>query len=114
MNQQATETDAAPTGAEAPGAPFRRYRSIWISDAHLGWRPCEAARLLDFLKHHDAQYWYLVGDMVDGWMLKRNWYWPQEHNDVVQKLLRKARKGARVVYVPGNHDEFARRFVPIQ
>ncbi len=92
----------------------RRCRSIWISDVHLGWSPSEAECLLDFLKHHEAEHWYLVGDMVDGWMLKRNWHWPQAHNDVVQKLLRKVRKGAQVIYIPGNHDAFAREFVPIQ
>ena len=92
----------------------RRYRTIWISDAHLGWRASQAARLLEFLKQHDAEQWYLVGDMVDGWMLKRSWHWPQSHNDVVQKLLRKVRKGARVDYIPGNHDEFLRDFVGLQ
>ena len=92
----------------------RRYRTIWLSDAHLGWRASEAGKLLDFLKHHDAEHWYLVGDMVDGWMLKRSWHWPQSHNDVVQKLLRKVRKGARVDYIPGNHDEFLRDFVGLQ
>ena len=92
----------------------QHYRAIWISDAHLGWRASEAARLLDFLKHHDADHWYLVGDMVDGWMLKRSWHWPQAHNDVVQKLLRKVRKGAQVVYIPGNHDEFLRDFTSLQ
>jgi UDP-2,3-diacylglucosamine pyrophosphatase LpxH len=93
--------------------PVRRYRAIWISDIHLGWRACEAERLLDFLKHHDADYWYLVGDIVDGWLLKRFWYWPQAHNDVVQKLLRKVRKGAQVVCIPGNHDEFLREFAAL-
>ena len=72
----------------------RHCRTIWISDVHLGWRASEAERLLDFLKNHDADNWYLVGDMVDGWALKRSWYWPQVHNDIVQKLLRKVRKGA--------------------
>jgi UDP-2,3-diacylglucosamine pyrophosphatase LpxH len=90
--------------------PVRRYRTIWISDIHLGWRACEAERLLDFLKQHDADYWYLVGDIIDGWVLKRAWNWPQSHNDVVQKLLRKVRKGAHVVCIPGNHDEFLRDF----
>ena len=59
----------------------------------------------------DCDTLYLVGDIVDGWQLKRQWYWPQSHNDVVQKLLRKARKGTRVIFVPGNHDEFARRYL---
>ena len=92
----------------------RRYRTIWISDAHLGWRASQSAKLLEFLKQHDAEQWYLVGDMVDGWMLKRSWHWPQSHNDVVQKFLRKVRKGARVDYIPGNHDEFLRDFVGLQ
>jgi len=66
--------------------------------------------LLGFLKHHEADMIYLVGDIVDGWRLKSGWYWPQAHNDVVQKLLKRARKGCRVLYIPGNHDEFARDY----
>ncbi|MGE5503131.1 MAG: UDP-2,3-diacylglucosamine diphosphatase [Actinomycetota bacterium] len=89
----------------------RTYRSIWISDVHLGTRGCKAGYLLEFLRTAECQYLYLVGDMIDGWRLKRGWFWPQAHNDVVQKLLRKARKGTRVIYVPGNHDEFARDYV---
>jgi len=88
----------------------QNYRAIWISDVHLGTRGCKAEFLLDFLKNTESEYLYLVGDMIDGWRLKKSWYWPQAHNDVVQKLLRKARKGARVIYVPGNHDEFARDY----
>ena len=87
-----------------------RYRTIWISDIHLGTRACKAEYLLDFLRNTESETLYLVGDVVDGWRLKRHWHWPQPHNDVVQKLLRKARKGTRVVYVPGNHDEGARQF----
>ncbi len=90
--------------------PATRYRTIWISDLHLGWRPCQAGALLDFLKHHDADHWYLVGDILDGWALKKSWNWPQSHNDVIQKILRKVRKGARVVCVPGNHDDFLKEF----
>jgi UDP-2,3-diacylglucosamine pyrophosphatase LpxH len=86
------------------------FRTLFISDVHLGARGCQADRLLDFLRYHDADTIYLVGDIVDGWQLKSGWYWPQHHNDVVQKLLRKARKGARVIYVPGNHDEFLRDY----
>jgi len=88
-----------------------RYRTIWISDVHLGTKGCQAELLLDFLKHTESDTLYLVGDMIDGWRLKSAWYWPQAHNDVVQKLLRKARKGTRVIYVPGNHDEFARAYI---
>ena len=89
----------------------KHYRAIFISDLHLGTPGCQAEALLEFLKTHSCDTLYLVGDIIDGWQLRRKWYWPQAHNDVVQKLLRKARKGCRVVYVPGNHDEFARDFL---
>jgi hypothetical protein len=73
----------------------RRFRTLFISDVHLGARGSQAERLLDFLRTHDADTVYLVGDIVDGWALQSNWYWPQSHNDLVQKMLRKARKGAK-------------------
>ena len=88
----------------------KRYRTLFISDIHLGTRGCQAAKLLDFLRHHEADTGYLVGDIVDGWALRSSWYWPQSHNDVVQKLLRQARKGSRLIYIPGNHDEFLRDY----
>jgi UDP-2,3-diacylglucosamine pyrophosphatase LpxH len=87
------------------------FRTIFISDLHLGTPGCQAEALLEFLKIYTCDNLYLVGDIVDGWQLKRKWYWPQSHNDVIQKLLRKARKGCRVIYVPGNHDEFGRHFL---
>ena len=87
-----------------------KYRAIWISDIHLGTRGCKAEFLLDFLKCTESEYLYLVGDIFDGWRLKQAWYWPQSHNDVVQKLLRKARKGTKLIYVPGNHDEILRQY----
>ncbi len=87
-----------------------KHRTLFLSDIHLGTRGCQADMLLEFLKLHDADTIYLVGDIVDGWRLQTRWYWPQSHNDVVQKLLRKARKGTRIVYVPGNHDEFLRSY----
>ena len=87
-----------------------QYQTIFLSDLHLGSKSAQAELLLDFLKHNHAQKIYLVGDIVDGWQLKKGWYWPQAHNDVVQKILRAARKGSRVIYVPGNHDEFARDY----
>ena len=95
---------------EAPTTAQRRYRAIFISDLHLGTPGCQAPALLDFLRTHPSDTLYLVGDIVDGWKLRRKWYWPQSHNDVVQKLLRRARKGCRIVFIPGNHDEFARQF----
>ncbi|MBC7610262.1 MAG: UDP-2,3-diacylglucosamine diphosphatase, partial [Polaromonas sp.] len=106
-------------GSFAPDGPHdnddealrKRYRTIFISDLHLGTPGCQATALLDFLKAHPSDTLFLVGDIVDGWQLRRKWYWPQSHNDVVQKLLKRARKGCRVIYVPGNHDEFAREFI---
>lgn len=100
-------------GQELPGhsGAKQRLNAIFISDVHLGTPGCQASALLDFLKHHESKHLYLVGDIVDGWQLRRRWFWPQAHNDVVQKLLRRARKGCRIVFVPGNHDEFARAFV---
>jgi UDP-2,3-diacylglucosamine pyrophosphatase LpxH len=89
----------------------RNFRSIWISDVHLGTRGCKAEYLLDFLRSTESENLFLVGDMIDGWRLRRSWYWPQEHNDVVQKLLRKARKGTIVTFIPGNHDEFVRNYL---
>jgi UDP-2,3-diacylglucosamine pyrophosphatase LpxH len=87
------------------------YRSIWVSDIHLGTPGCQAEFLLDFLRHNESEHLYLVGDIIDGWQLRRRWYWTQAHNDVVQKVLRKARKGTRVTYVSGNHDEVMRQFI---
>lgn len=87
------------------------YKAVFISDIHLGTPGCQADALLEFLKRDTCDQLYLVGDIIDGWALRRRWYWPQAHNDVIQKLLRKARKGCQVIYVPGNHDEFARQFV---
>ena len=89
----------------------RRFRAIWISDVHLGTKASKADYLLEFLRRTESETLYLVGDIFDGWRLKRHWYWPQAHNDVIQKLLRKARKGTRVIYVPGNHDEALRDYV---
>lgn len=101
-----------PTTAPLRAAPVRlKFRSIWISDVHLGTAGCQAEYLLDFLKHTESEYLYLVGDIIDGWALKRSWYWQQTHNDVIQKLLRKARHGTRITYLPGNHDEAARQFL---
>ncbi|MDO5654197.1 MAG: UDP-2,3-diacylglucosamine diphosphatase [Brachymonas sp.] len=102
--------DPTPTNKEE-NSKSDRYRTVWISDLHLGTKGCQAAALLDFLKHTECETLYLVGDVVDGWQLRRHWYWPQLHNDVVQKILRKVRKGTRVIFIPGNHDEFARKYL---
>jgi UDP-2,3-diacylglucosamine pyrophosphatase LpxH len=92
-------------------ASATRYRTVWISDVHLGTRGCQADKLLDFLYSIDCDYLFLVGDIIDGWRLKRSWYWPQAHNNVVRKILGMARKGTRITYVPGNHDEIFRDYI---
>jgi len=97
--------------ADPPRETRLHVRTVWISDLHLGTPGCQAKALLEFLRHVECETLFLVGDIIDGWQLRRSWYWPQAHNDVVQKLLRKARKGTRVIFVPGNHDEFARKYV---
>jgi UDP-2,3-diacylglucosamine pyrophosphatase LpxH len=92
------------------GEAVRRVRTAWISDVHLGTRTSNAESLLQFLRDYECEKLYVVGDLIDIWQLRRGRYWPQEHNDVIQKILRKARKGVPVVYVPGNHDEFVSTF----
>jgi UDP-2,3-diacylglucosamine pyrophosphatase LpxH len=88
-----------------------QFRTIFISDVHLGTSGCQAKRLLEFLKATESDKLYLIGDIVDGWQLKRRWYWHQTHNDVVQLVLKKAKKGTKVIFVPGNHDEAVRQFI---
>ena len=88
----------------------KQHRTLFLSDIHLGTPGCKAELLLDFLRHNDAETFYLVGDIIDGWRIKRSWYWNAAHNAVVQELLRKARKGAAIIYVPGNHDEALRDY----
>lgn len=90
---------------------MNHYRTGWISDVHLGTRGCNAEALLDFLRHHEFETLYVVGDLIDVWALRRGIYWPQAHNDVIQKLLRAGRKGTRIIYIPGNHDEFISGFL---
>jgi UDP-2,3-diacylglucosamine pyrophosphatase LpxH len=90
-----------------------RFRTIWISDLHLGTTGCQASRLLEFLQSTESETLYLVGDIIDGWQLKRRWYWDQAHNNVVQTVLKKAKKGTNVIFVPGNHDEAIRQFIDL-
>jgi UDP-2,3-diacylglucosamine pyrophosphatase LpxH len=93
--------------------PVKKFRTIWISDIHLGTPGCQAERLLEFLQATESETLYLVGDIVDGWQLKRRWYWNQAHNNVVQNVLKKAKKGTEVIFVPGNHDEAIRQFIDL-
>ena len=88
----------------------RRFRTIWISDVHLGTRGCNAGLLIDFLDHVDSEQLYLVGDIIDGWRLKKKFYWPASHNDIVWRVLKRAKRGTKITYIPGNHDEMFRQF----
>jgi UDP-2,3-diacylglucosamine pyrophosphatase LpxH len=89
---------------------MKKYRAVFISDVHLGTKMSQPHLLLDFFKTFECDHLYLVGDLIDGWYMSKNFFWPQDHNDVVQKLLRRARKNTHVTYIPGNHDEFLRSF----
>ncbi len=90
------------------------YRSIFISDVHLGFSGCSADYLLDFLRATKCDYLFLVGDIVDVWQMKKKLFWPQAHNDVIRTILGKAKHGTRIIYVPGNHDEVIRDFAGIK
>jgi len=94
-----------------PDCPRLKFRTVWISDTHLGTPGCNADMLFDFLRSIECQTLFLVGDIVDGWQLRKGWYWPARHNDVIRCILKQARRGARVVYIPGNHDEAFRDYV---
>jgi UDP-2,3-diacylglucosamine pyrophosphatase LpxH len=92
------------------GTPRRRYRTIWISDVHLGTRGCNDRMLIDFLDHVDSEYLYLVGDILDGWRMRKRFYWPERHNAIVRRVMKRAKRGTKVIYIPGNHDEMFRQF----
>lgn len=107
--------DLNEVGEVAPSLPERegerrRFRTIWVSDVHLGTRGCNAQMLIDFLDSTDSDTMYLVGDIIDGWRLKKSWYWPALHNDIVWRVMKRAKRGTRVIYIPGNHDEMFRQF----
>ena len=99
---------------DAPLHDRRRVRSVFLSDVHLGTRASQGERLIDFLRHHRADTLYLVGDIVDGWRLKARWCWDGVYNEIIDELISAARSGARIVYLPGNHDAFLRDFCGIE
>jgi len=90
--------------------PKRQYRTVWISDVHLGTRGCNAEMLVSFLRSIETETLYLVGDIIDGWRLKKGWYWPDAHNEVLRRILKMAHRGTRVVFICGNHDEMLRPY----
>jgi len=95
----------------APAPSLIHVRTLFLSDIHLGTRGCQADMLLDFLSRHEADRIYLVGDIFDGWRLRRGWHWPQAHNNVVEALMAKAHAGTPIIYIPGNHDEVMRGYL---
>jgi UDP-2,3-diacylglucosamine pyrophosphatase LpxH len=109
-----TETRGIPPWLELPEPrsfrPRTKHRTVWISDIHLGTRGCNAEYLVDFLHSIQCDTLYLVGDIIDGWQLRKGWHWPEAHNEVVRRILKMAHKGTRVVYVVGNHDEMLRDY----
>ena len=120
MNDLPNQFDAAhkvasfpsirPSVPERTTGERRKFRTIWISDVHLGTKGCNHELLIDFLDHTDSETMYLVGDIIDGWRLKKKFYWPPEHNDIVWRILKRAKRGTKIVYIPGNHDEMVRPF----
>jgi UDP-2,3-diacylglucosamine pyrophosphatase LpxH len=96
---------------ESFGDGKMRFRSVWISDIHLGTKHAQVDALLEFLRRCDCRYLYLVGDFIDGWQLRSKWYWEDSYNVLIQKLLRKSRKETQVIYITGNHDECLEQFV---
>ena len=103
-------TAADPAIPERIRGGRRQYRTIWISDVHLGTRGCNAEMLIDFLDHVDSETLYLVGDIIDGRRLKKRFYWPERHNAIVRRVMKRAKHGTRVVSIPGNHDSMFRQF----
>ena len=97
-----------------PSKPVFRFRTVFLSDVHLGFRGCSAEYLLDFLRSFEAETLYLVGDIIDLWSLKKSFFWPQAHNNVIRTILGKAKNGTRVVYIPGNHDSIFREYDGLQ
>jgi UDP-2,3-diacylglucosamine pyrophosphatase LpxH len=93
---------------------LRQYRTVFISDVHLGTRGCRSDFLVDFLRNVECDHLYLVGDIVDGWRLRKSWYWDPSHDEVIRLILRKAQAGTRVTYIPGNHDEMFRDWLPMK
>lgn len=110
LANEADDLIASTPSHPEPDHQRRRFRTIWISDIHLGTRGCNAEMLIDFLDHVDSETMYLVGDIIDGWRLRKKFYWPASHNDILWRFMKRSKRGTRVVYIPGNHDEMFRQF----
>ncbi|MBV8575891.1 MAG: UDP-2,3-diacylglucosamine diphosphatase [Acetobacteraceae bacterium] len=91
-----------------------QYRSVFISDTHLGTRGCRTDFLSEFLRRMSCDHLFLVGDIIDGWRLRKSWYWDEAHDNVLRLILRHAREGTQITYIPGNHDEMFRAWLPME
>ncbi|MEX2126071.1 MAG: UDP-2,3-diacylglucosamine diphosphatase [Woeseia sp.] len=89
-------------------------RTVWLSDVHLGSRACRVNLLLDFLRQTRCELLYLVGDIIDLESLRRTFYWPASHSEVLRMLLKKSQEGTRVIYIPGNHDDDLRAYAGLK
>ncbi len=94
--------------------PKRRYRSVFLSDTHLGTKGCRSDFLVDFLRRTECERLYLVGDIVDGWRLRKSWYWDRHHDEAIRLVMKAARHGTQVTYIPGNHDEVLRDWLGLE
>jgi UDP-2,3-diacylglucosamine pyrophosphatase LpxH len=114
LQSETTGSNGVPPWLDLPEPrsfrPKTHYRTVWISDVHLGTRGCNAEMLVDFLCSVQCDTLYLVGDIIDGWQLRKSWHWPEAHNEVIRRVLKMAHKGTRVIYVVGNHDEVLRDY----
>ena len=90
-----------------------KIQALFISDVHLGSKGSNAEQVLDVLKQYQPEYLFLVGDIIDGWLLKRKFRWPQSHTNVIRKIMSYSKNGTKVIYLPGNHDEFAREYLDL-
>ncbi|WP_084205765.1 UDP-2,3-diacylglucosamine diphosphatase [Thiomicrorhabdus chilensis] len=107
-----TENETEPQHSDS--SVNRHYRTIWISDTHLGSKGCKADYLSEFLKQHNCDTLILVGDIIDGWRMRKRVYWPQAHTNVIRRILTRAKRGTKVIYITGNHDDMLRRYSGIQ
>ncbi|MBD3754958.1 MAG: UDP-2,3-diacylglucosamine diphosphatase [Gammaproteobacteria bacterium] len=117
MPQWMDMADFIDSAASVPSeAPFegKRYRTLWISDLHLGSKGCKADFVSHFLKQHDCETLILVGDIIDGWRMRKRVYWPQAHTNVIRRILTRAKRGTKVIYITGNHDDMLRRYSGVQ
>jgi UDP-2,3-diacylglucosamine pyrophosphatase LpxH len=92
---------------------FMKIEALFISDVHLGSKGSNANEVLNVLKQYQPEYLFLVGDIIDGWLLKRKFRWPQSHTNVIRKIMSYSKNGTKVIYIPGNHDEFMRDYLDL-